>query len=145
MKNLFKPEDFREAAFGNFHTAFGIDGLLTKENAAKLANEKLQTLIESWPVIMTTKCFTDSNPEDLSWHPENIPDESSHYIQFCTHKARLAFIEPIVKKECKHEPIVTVDLRANYYDKATHYRTVPETIECKHCGVELQATWSPKE
>lgn len=48
-----------------------------------------------------------------------------------THSARLMFIKEIVKENCAHEP-----------------KHVPGTIKemshnfCKHCGVELKATWS---
>jgi hypothetical protein len=46
-----------------------------------------------------------------------------------THKARLAFIEPIAKEDCKHEPIESVMIG--------HI--------CMYCGVKLQATWTEKK
>ena len=54
-----------------------------------------------------------------------------------THKARLTFIEPIVKEPCKHEPMRAFDSRGNKIEGA--YRN-----KCTICGVELIAEWSAK-
>ena len=106
MKDYFKPADF----------VFGLDS--RNEEAAQIANEKLNKLIESWPVVYF------ENATSRIRHCSEIKHDTD------THSARLAFIEPIVIKECIHEPV-------------THGGLIG--YKCKHCGVELQATWSEKK
>ena len=52
--------------------------------------------------------------------------------EYATHKARLMFIEEIVKESCKHEPYKNTLTRAY------------QSVDCKHCGVELVADWKVK-
>lgn len=105
MKNFFKPEDFVNC--GRIY-----------QDCADVANEKLDALIESWPVVYGQLPISDFN-----WTgPKQYHD---------THKARLAFIEEIVKESCKHKP--------------AHFESDDQHINCKYCGVELRATWSEKK
>lgn len=107
---------------------------LTRETAARNANEKLAKLIESWPVV-----FGTNGDSPGGWTTIRDDDEETWYPD--THQARLAFIEEIKKEPCKHEPIMTV--RFPGFDRSgTHFKSVPELIECKHCGVKLQGTWT---
>lgn len=76
---------------------------------------KLNALIESWPVVYGTK---DNNGQHFHENP------NGNYNP--THKARLAFIEEIVK-ECKHEPNVLNQKLGGWF--------------CKTCGVEIYAEW----
>ncbi len=114
MKNFFKPEDFE----GNDN----FDGFTfsdNREKASSIANEKLNAAIESWPVVygqLPVSGFSWTGPKQ--WYD--------------THKARLAFIEEIVKEPCKHEPIGDCYVSSG-------------VIKCQHCGVRLQATWSEKK
>lgn len=115
-KDFFKPLDF----------IYDDDLKFTANTAANLANEKLNKLIESWPVVYGNNFISnDGSAFDIGsvWNITKLNDK--------THTARLAFIEEI-KKECvKHEP---------FNDSC-----VPNHFHCKHCGVELQATWSEKK
>lgn len=79
MKNFFKPEDFdaREVPPGYAY-------MLTREEATVIANEKLNVLIESWPVVYGTK---DNNGQHFHENP------NGNYNP--THKALLAFITKI--------------------------------------------------
>ena len=112
MKDFFTPEDF-EGTHGHYQKEL-------HEAYCKIANEKLNKLIESWPVVYGN--FVDSR----NW--------TKHETSMDTHTARLAFIEEIKKEPCKHEPL---ELRTE--------RQYVWAQECKHCGVELQATWSEKK
>lgn len=90
--------------------------------------EKLNELIESWPVVYK---YSDSP----NWMPNDKPmsEKDGRFFSF-DQKARLAFIEEIVKEPCKHEPRRWANICEG------------ETFEpiCFHCGVELKATWSEK-
>ncbi len=128
-KDFFKPEDF---IFGEDGSPFeGIAKLFgLKEKASDFANEKLNKLIESWPVVYgITEDANIPRLASLEWEFMKRPKD--------THKALLAFIEEIKKEPCKHEPNFT------QFAIDEKYKTnLP--LKCKHCGVELQATWSPK-
>lgn len=107
----FKPEDF--------------DGPIPQirlllDWASGRANELLAKEIETWPVVYGH--YNKGIPE--YWGP-NEKD---------THKARLAFIEPIVKKECKHEPV-----EYNINEIGTCQLSI-----CKYCRIELIAEWKAK-
>lgn len=104
-KEFFKPEDFPN-----------VIGL--RDEAAEDANKKLQKLIESWPRVYGQK--GNSLEGFQSWEMSDS-----------THKARLAFIEPIVKEPCQHEPDF---INWGY-----------KNPKCKHCGVELIAKWEEKK
>lgn len=128
MKEFFKPEDFEKSG--------GFEAFADREIAADFANEKLQELIESWPVVYTGESY------NKHW----IDCETMH----TTKKARLAFIEEIAKKECVHEPEITFGSEGGI--KATWptplhpniYQQVFVKVKCLHCGKELTPTWSEK-
>lgn len=125
MKNFFKPEDF-----GNDHV-LNIQirhNTISIQDAAKTANEILSKLIESCPVVYLN---------DYRSVYAGIRFISTELTNTNTHQARLAFIEEIKKEECKHYP--TEHWTGDY---ASELRPV---VKCKHCGVELQATWSEKK
>lgn len=84
--------------------------------------EKLNALIESWPVV-----YVRPGPK------MGFVASSLYLNERDTHKARLAFIEKIVKEPCKHEP-------------SNLFLNDPRTYEakCKHCGVKLVAEWRAK-
>lgn len=119
MKDFFKPEDFPNL-------------LGLREQAAEDANEKLNKLIESWPVVYGSKFISnDCSAFDVGsvWNITKLSDK--------THTARLAFIEEIKKEPCKHSP--------KKISSFTNAAMGGEwKVVCKHCGVELQATWSEK-
>lgn len=119
MKEYFKFEDFL------FENVFGDAKEMIAQAAARAANKKLNELIESWPKMMVKK---DSY---IGWlaNEQGFKDGPGEYVGY------LAFIEEI-KKECvKHEPVqqIWVDGSLSNY------------FRCRHCGVELQATWSAKK
>lgn len=122
MKPVFTAEDFEPKTL----TADGME-LCSYTWAARMANEKLEKLIQSWPVVYGNQiedCYNGSS----SVRP---------MYQF-THQARLAFVEALPKAECKHEP----DLAA--YQVITHgnYITAtPINAYCKHCRIALKAKW----
>lgn len=134
MKDFFKPEDFSTYAFENEPIPYGFCKAMTK-----ICNEKLNALIESWPIISTRGNGT--------WF-------QSHRVKEDTHKARLAFIEEIVKEQCNHEPevfefsqitqgyMLDGDPNTFHADKKTK---LISSNKCKHCGVELEAAWSEKK
>lgn len=118
MKDFFKPEDF--------------SGLMTNQAIAKEANEKLNKFIESCPIVYCDNEYT-------SWSQLKSPTFSDKK------KARLAFIEEIKKEPCKHEPFVQVELcRNEFKETGAHFQGPYYRAQCRHCGVELQATWTPK-
>lgn len=94
-------------------------GVMLPYHAAEIANEKLQKLIEESPTVYGSMIMKDS--------VVGVPfgEVSS---QEDTHKAKLMFIEEIPKEPCKHEPNLLNQKIGGWF--------------CKHCGVELKATWS---
>jgi len=116
MKDFFKPEDFALNEDDSYTTIY---------TAASLANEKLFLLIESMPVV----------------YGDTVGPWSRATHHRATHKARLAFVEEIVKEPCKHEPD-KVGLFNNFDNPSQPHFAY--NSKCKHCGVELQATWSEK-
>jgi len=92
--------------------------------ASETANKKLNALIQSWPVVYL------NDHRNIN---SGIRFISTEQTKLNTHKARLASIEEIVKG-CKHEPGV------DYINNRFVWKDI-----CKHCGVELQATWSEKK
>lgn len=109
MKDFFKPQDFP-------------DLLGLREQAAENANEKLNALIESCPVVYGNMLANT----DMRWLDERN--------SFHTHTARILDIQKLPKQECKHEP----DLLKMFQEYGL------QNSKCKHCGIELRATWSPK-
>lgn len=110
MKNFFKPEYFDRE---------GVDAFNWQEKSAHITNEKLNKLIESWPVVF----FSVTN---------------GLYSTVCTNtdtrKARLAFIEEIKKEPCLHLPYRKAEPGHPYDNWA-----------CSRCGVELVAEWTEKK
>lgn len=115
MKDIFKPEDFHEQKY------------LTYAGAANMANHKLKSLIESWPVVVQLEAKSN-----FGWY-----EERPHLHHNYKRQARLAFIEPIVKGPCKkHIPI-----NKQYDDWGIE---VVGTPICENCGIELVAEWRAK-
>jgi hypothetical protein len=81
-KDLFKPSHFTAWA------SCQLDAI----EISDMANDMLNALMESWPVVYW------SHKESLIYR-ENIRD--------ATHKSKLAFTEIIINN-CKHEPIESV-------------------------------------
>lgn len=131
MKEIFKPEDFK-----------GLDGfsLSDCEDVAKACNDKINQLIESWPVVygnLRSGFETIGRP---SW---------------ATQQARLAFIEEIPNEPCIHEPRKCTDV-VGYSEDAIgrvciDKRMLAEILsfqtdsKCIHCGVALKAEWKEKK
>lgn len=107
MKDIFSPEDFVIVGAENTYSAM-------KKTMAKIANEKLNKLIESWPELFMIYDVTSDR---------FMINQEKH-----THKARLAFIEELPKELCKHEPR---GFNASGF-------------ECKYCGVDIVANWEEK-
>ena len=121
MKDFFNPHDFA--------TSLEYSDMCSWAEASALANEKLNALIESWPTVYK---YSDSP----NWMTNEKPMSEKDEIFFSfDQKARLAFIEEIVKEPCKHE--------VNELEK---YRDYDGSIKnfCKHCKVEIVVTWSAK-
>jgi hypothetical protein len=122
MKDFFIWEDFVKDAVDIKY--------FQCEQVAKAANQKLKALIESWPVVYGTTKLSFFIPRysggDLS---QQRPED--------THKARLALVEEIDKEPCKHEA------KSMFIDGLGDVN-LSEHVICKHCHVELRATWSAK-
>ena len=114
MKEFFKPEDFKDF--------FSRDDNTSAELVSEVANEKLNALIESWPTV-----YSPTQQPSSYWSQAR----NSH----SRHTAMLAFIKETTLEPCKHEPKLHID------DEVDIIALLPK---CKHCGVELQATWSAK-
>lgn len=121
MKNFFKPEDFKNLPE-------------YAEHLANTANQKLNALIESWPVVYGSEQMCVSNEitpiKEKQWRLNQCV---TGFVPENTHKARLAFIEEIVKEPCKHEPKQVIGTENAMW------------AECAKCGVELVPTWSAKK
>jgi hypothetical protein len=133
MKNLFKKSDFNFSDIPFAQSALDV--------AVNQANKKLNALIDSWPVV-----YSNLAPTQYGW--------LHHKIETHTRKARLAFIEPIIKEACKHEAeafefTVTTEGFLKHGAPNTFHRDKATTLvygnKCKHCGVDLQATWTEKK
>lgn len=111
---FFKPEDFY----------YGRRMDTVPEYAARIANAKLEKLIESWPVDYS--CNLHEGKACSMWSNDNHPKAHN------THKARLAFIESLVAEPCKHE------------SKSFGYKNCEPMANCDLCGAELIADWKAK-
>ena len=112
MKNYFEPDDF--------YGAWSID------DAAKLANDKLQKLIDASLVVYW------SNKEQLIYRER---------ILGATDQARLICIEPIEQKPCVHSVAMSRLGTRGRWELATG---LDGRISCGKCGVELIAEWRAK-
>lgn len=138
VKDFFKLEDFKNVINHNLTLSKDPAGMYASmANVIAVTNEKLQKLIESWPVVW----FNDDKTMSPYWEASSRQDKSH------THKARLAFIEEI-KKECvKHIPKIQSKQVASPMsdDPYAAALVLGCSIVCLNCGVELQATWSEKK
>lgn len=115
MKKFFKPEMFEGKI------PWDLSCRQVRERFCDIANE----IVETWPVVI----LRDNGPYPLpnKW----VIDDGGFDMSKFTKKARLAFIEEIKKEPCKHEP------REVFWSQEREYHH----YDCKHCGVELKATW----
>lgn len=95
--------------------------------------EKVDVLIKALEEVINAKergCVDHKGCE--CWH--QIPRQALKEFneREITVKAYLAFVEPIKKERCKHQPEITI-ANAN-----TPSYFLPK---CKYCGVALKATW----
>jgi hypothetical protein len=110
---FFTPEDF----------ICRINDYMTRIKISDIANAKLQQLIEASPVVY-----------GRHWYMENITRWSEQQLDNSTEKARLMFIEPIVKEECKHKSYL---MRYGGHSSPT--------FVCVNCDKELKPTaWEVK-
>jgi len=134
MKDFFKPEDFI--------APYGYAGLnrMEADLAANAANEKLNKLMKSWPIVYG---HGETPGASSLWNMNGPEKERAPH----THKARLAFIQELPKEPCKHEPVNTIFTDRHKIDLENEiaFNRQPSKSHCKHCGVELQATWSEKK
>ncbi len=136
MRNIFTPEDFKATEKTE---GFGFDTNQGQRNAffaAEKANEILNKLIESWPVVYG---FVNKEGVDFG---SSLINKGHPFFTASTHTARLAFIEEIKPKCEKHEPFnINEGIILPSYPAQ-----VPEPIwKCARCGVELIAEWRAKE
>lgn len=103
---------------------FKMDGMQTVSfvTASQIANEKLEKEIQSWVTVYGSNDYITGS----SFWRLNKTLKANRV-------AKLAFIEELPKKECDHEPSRALEIR----DPHPIYR-------CKHCGVQLFASWSTK-
>lgn len=129
MKNFFKPEDF----------VYGMDRAVDQraEISCNYANHKLNTLIESSPIVFGT-LDADGN----FWFPDPKAGCRSGTSTRDTHKARLFGIEPILREPCQHESEV---YRNTWNDTGPRFIIDAQNTKCKHCRVELIAEWKEKK
>lgn len=78
---------------------------------------EIKKVVESWPVVYRSQII-------------ECDDWSNQKMAGHTQKARLAFIEPIVKEPCNHDPNLLNQKIGGWF--------------CKHCGIELVAEWREK-
>jgi len=135
MKPVFTKEDFgsmEQYCRDNHPSRLSTTEII--EIVVREANEKIQMLIESSPVVYGSKFISnDGSAFDIGsvWNITKLSDK--------THSARLMFIEEI-KKDCKHEPggklskgsLEHVNRGGSVNDLKTF---------CKHCGIELINEW----
>lgn len=96
MKNIFKLEDFPSLSY---HAQIA---------AVVEANEKLNKLIESWPVVYGTyNCMPQGMISDWIYRTTNRQYDEH------THTARLAFIEEIKKEPVEEYYYVITEFTAN--------------------------------
>jgi hypothetical protein len=108
-KDFFKSEYFEHFGLSDWQKQF----------VAIEANQRLNQLIDSWPVVYADNVH-------LPWH--NVS------FQGATRQARLAFIRELPKEPCQHESQI-VSFKHGHPE-------VPLKVKCFSCGAELQATWT---
>jgi hypothetical protein len=128
-KNIFTPDDFKASEKIEGFDFNANQGQRNAIFAAERANEILNKLIESWPVVYGSACRQE-------WHTAEQTTKGviavlsnfkeSHYV------ARLAFIEKIKPKCEKHEP------------RGISMCDDGISSICKSCGVIIKAEWREK-
>lgn len=116
----FKPSDFEPQE--------GMT-LISRTLAAEIANTKLNEMLASCMVVYGRKNQYNLFEFNQYKDPENGPDKRD------THTARLIDIQELPMIECEHEPYLAMVLTS---------LPPQEVYKCKHCGVELVATWKAK-
>lgn len=127
MKEFFTINDFlitRDSA--------GFSGTDECVLAALKANAKLSKLINEAPVVYSEAPLGKTITTSWTEYSKGMYIPPNHGW---THSARLICIEPIVKKECEHEP------NANR-DEGRFGIIVSYPFLCCKCGKKLKATWS---
>lgn len=167
MKDFFKPKDFLDTKGCQSYPV---------ETIASIANEKLNALIESWPTVYdgnSGNSFFQSETWGLNRYDEKDYSAISSNFTNSKRKARLAFIEEIVKDPKKPHTLADVLNDLLTPDQMTEAFKLGEQIAslvkikimsekkpckheptewdvhwkniiCKHCGVELFAEWKTK-
>lgn len=124
MRDIFKPSDF-------YAVTFVVDAKL----AADAANEKLNKLIESWPVVY----FSSHNAIGELKGSAGLIIGNKQLGD--THKARLAFIEEIKKEPCKHT-VASHRAGNGPWVLNTEY---DGSFVCEKCKTKLEIQWKEKE
>ncbi len=117
FKDFFKKEDFEIRPDYN-----------ERAEAARIANAKLQQLIESSPVVYGRNSRMWATIRSMPGTNNGMTIEPE------THKARLMFIEELPKESCEH--------RGQIIEYKFGNPTMPLRAKCTQCGVELVATWT---
>jgi hypothetical protein len=134
VKDFFKRSDFVEVYTDiNISQSHETNRSNVAVHSANIANKKLNALIKSWPVVHSTE------PCNF-WAKDTVKQFVDPEI---THKARLAFIEPIVKEPCKHRVRLNSFSWVDSETKEVLAKT-QMTSHCELCGVELVAEWKAK-
>jgi hypothetical protein len=132
MKNYFyfRPEDFDRGVNHTLTIGIGNDGkYISLSNVLTIANEKLNKLIESSPVVYDGNSglsLCSSGTWSVVKHDENDHKAISSNFINSKRKARLMFIEEIVKEPCSHSPKFT----------ASHKGMLLENT-CEKCGATI--------
>lgn len=127
MKPIFTEDDFYSLnMIQEFLGSPVTDKSVQCRAAAFMANEKINKLIESCPVVYGG----DPKRNYKLWTEVKIGGD--------THKARLALIEELKTEECKHEP-------DSFITQLGGRMVSPFHTTCKKCGVELVAEWKEKK
>lgn len=124
MRDIFKPEDFS-----------GSSDFLAWEEAAVIANEKLNKLIESWPVVYFSSQNALGELAGSAGLIIGVKQDGDN------HKARLAFVEEIPQEPCKHT-VASHRAGNGPWVLDTEY---DGSFTCGKCGVKLEMQWKEKE
>lgn len=133
-KPVFSAEDFKDCS----QEIAPLPGMtfpaviLARAKAAEIANARLAEIAKGWPLA------TGDTNSDTGWAFFN---SKGHNSAGHTHQCRLAFIEPIAKAPCEHEPEITND--QGRFGVIISY--APGQPLCRKCGAKLVAKWSAVE
>ena len=138
--SIFKPESYVEFPLNMTNQR----PLITPDEAAKISTDILNKYLETLPeVVVKLKNIDGGLTDKKYWCATQIRNCGE------THRARLIAIEEIEKKECVHEPEITlgkeglkvswpVPLQQNIY------QTVYASVNCSKCHKELSPEWRAK-